>query len=143
MQGYDLYTGKIGYINWDNSDEITLIYVCNVLLAVLVGFCMRFMNPALIQVAFDKVASWSVDPLAYFIKSIFCGIVMFLAVDTYKKNQIIGILFGIPLFIICGFQHCIVNLILEGYSCNLDSIIFVCIIGNSIGSIFMHWLSKD
>ena len=40
---------------------------------------------------------------------------MYICVNEYKENNsIIGILYGVPLFIFCGFQHSIANIIILG-----------------------------
>ena len=85
------------------------------------------------------VANWNIST-SYFIKSLFCGIIMFLAVYLYKKETIIGILFGVPLFILCGFQHSIANVIIMGIGRTFNVALLLCILGNLIGSIFIWYL---
>ena len=61
------------------------------------------------------------------------------------KGNIFGILFGIPLFIICGFQHCIANMIIGCIALpniNFSVPIIVSIIGNLVGSVIIRELSK-
>ena len=68
---------------------------------------------------------------------------MYIAVYMYKKGTPLGIIFGIPLFIFCGFQHCIANIITLGVARTIHLSILICIVGNFIGSIIMWYLSRD
>lgn len=136
----DLFTGKCGYM-WRNDWKILiLILIINLFSGYFFGFLCRWLNPALIELAIVKISSWEVS-FSYFLKSIFCGMIMYIAVDIYRSGHIVGILFGIPLFIFCGFQHCIANIILMGIALSYNFIpLIICIIGNFIGSIFINLL---
>ena len=92
--------------------------------------------------AVTKVSTWSFS-LPFFIKSVMCGVIMYIAVFMYRKGTPLGILFGIPLFIFCGFQHCIANIITLGVARTFDPSIVLAIIGNFMGSIIMWYISKD
>jgi formate/nitrite transporter FocA (FNT family) len=92
--------------------------------------------------AIVKVKTWDIS-LSFFLKSVLCGIIMYIAVYMYRKNTSLGIIYGIPLFIFCGFQHCIANIITLGAARTFDYSIFICIIGNFVGSLFVWFISKD
>ena len=70
---------------------------------------------------------------------------MFIAVKMYKEGTALGILFGIPLFIFSGFQHCIANVITlgvsEGLSLATVGLVLFCAAGNFLGSVMMWWVS--
>ena len=79
--------------------------------------------------------------------SIGCGILIYYAVDIFKKhNSVIGILLCVPTFIICGFNHCIANIyyIIASREFTIDALIFIiiCIIGNSIGSLICNYVDN-
>ena len=67
---------------------------------------------------------------------------MFIAVETYKKGSNLGIFFGVPLFIICGFQHCIANAVIMGAGMTFSPAIIVAIIGNWLGAIMANFLLR-
>ena len=92
--------------------------------------------------AVAKVATWDIS-IAFFIKSLLCGIIMYIAVFMYKKGTPLGIIYGIPLFIFCGFQHCIANIITLGVARTFSLSIIICILGNFLGSLFVWFISKD
>ena len=89
-----------------------------------------------------KVATWDLS-ISFFIKSILCGVVIYIAVLMYRKGTPLGIIFGIPLFIFCGFQHCIANVITMGVARIFDLSLLICIVGNFMGSLIMWYFSKD
>ena len=73
-----------------------------------------------------------------------CGVVMYIAVAMYRKGTPLGILFGIPLFIFCGFQHCIANVITMGAArVMFDWSLLLAILGNFVGAVGMWWVSRD
>ena len=86
------------------------------------------------------------DMLSIFILSMFCGILMYIAVNNYKKlNTDIGkygcIFLCVMTFILCGFEHCVANMFYFSISnvWSLKSLcyMFIMVLGNSIGSILI------
>ena len=68
---------------------------------------------------------------------------MYIAVLMYREGTPLGIIFGIPLFIFCGFQHCIANVITLGVARSFHWSLLICIVGNFVGSLFMWYISKN
>ena len=68
---------------------------------------------------------------------------MYIAVLMYRKGTPLGIIFGIPLFIFSGFQHCIANVITLGVARTMDLSLVICIIGNFLGSLCMWYFSRS
>ena len=68
---------------------------------------------------------------------------MYLAVAMHKKGTPLGVIFGIPLFIFCGFQHCIANVITLGVATTWSWTLALAVLGNFVGSLVMWWLSKS
>lgn len=114
--------------------------IINLLFGYLWGAIIGISDPAVHEAAVVKVASWELS-FGFFVKSIACGMIMFIAVDLYKMGTSLGILIGIPMFILSGFQHCIANMITMGAALGFSWTIFVCIIGNWIGSLLI-WMVK-
>ena len=142
--GLNLFTGKCGFLFQDKikiTDLITILLV-NLLAGYLIGLLFSITDPDVFNNAVAKVKTWEIS-LPFFIKSILCGIIMYIAVYMYKKGTPLGIIFGIPLFIFCGFQHCIANIITLGIAKTFHLSILICIIGNFCGSLIMWYLSKN
>ena len=142
--GLNLFTGKCGFLFQDKIKPLNLviILVVNLISGYLFGLMYSICDAEIYNNAISKVASWEMS-LAFFIKSILCGIIMYIAVYMYKKGSPLGIIYGIPLFIFCGFQHCIANIITLGVARTFHFSIIICILGNFIGSLFVWYISKD
>lgn len=140
----NLFTGKCGFLFQDKIKwyDLLIILVVNLAAGYLAGMLFSVADQDVVNSAVAKVATWDVS-WAFFIKSILCGIIMYIAVLMYKKGTPLGIIFGIPLFIFCGFQHCIANIITLGVAMTFDVSILICILGNFIGSLLMWFISKD
>ena len=142
--GQNLFTGKCGFLIEDKikvTDLLTILLI-NLIAGYLFGLLFSITDPEVLKNAIEKVKTWDIS-LAFFIKSVLCGVIMYIAVFMYKKGTPLGIIFGIPLFIFCGFQHCIANIITMGVARVWHTSILICIIGNFVGSLFMWYVSKD
>lgn len=138
----NLFTGKAGYYWTNGKDIVTLliILIVNLIAGYITGGALGEMYPDLVPIAQAKVDSWAITDV-FFVQACFCGVIMYLAVDAYKtKQSIAGILIGVPLFIFCGFQHSIANVITLGMTCSWSWTILFAAAGNLYGSIFASLL---
>ena len=142
--GLNLFTGKCGFLFEDKIKikDLLIILLVNLIFGYLLGLMYSITDKDVFNAAVLKVTTWDIS-IAFFIKSLLCGIIMYIAVFMYKKGTPLGIIFGIPLFIFCGFQHCIANIITLGVARTFDYSIFICILGNFLGSLFMWIISKS
>ena len=85
------------------------------------------------------------------ILSIFCGILMFIAVDTFKEQQgstikVIAVFVPVMVFILSGFEHVVANMyyFAMANTWTFDTIIalIVMTIGNSIGGMLIPIYQK-
>ena len=153
-RNYNLYTGKVALL----TDNIKYIFnLVNIWLGNLFGAAVMTIFTkysklhylvADAQVIVD--AKLSQGYLSSFILAILCGIIIYLAVDTYKRLQdcgkYIGLFVFIPLFIICGFEHCVANMyyILMAGELSIEVVIFTIVVtvGNAVGSIVYKLFEK-
>ena len=142
--GLNLFTGKCGFLFQDKIKflDLLIILVVNLVAGYILGLVFSKTDPEVMAKAIEKVSTWNIS-LSFFLKSILCGIIMYIAVYMYKKGTPLGIIYGIPLFIFCGFQHCIANIITMGAARCFDWSIVICILGNFIGSLFVWFISRD
>ena len=142
--GLNLFTGKCGFLFEDKLKirDLLIILAFNLIGGYLFGLLFRVADPSVIEPAVAKVATWEFS-LAFFVKSFLCGVIMYLAVKMYKKGTPLGIIFGIPLFIFCGFQHCIANVITLGVAADFSWSLILAILGNFVGAVFMSWLAVE
>ena len=147
--GLNLYTGKIGYVI-DNKPKY-LIELGITLLGNLIGTigCGYLLFLTRQGDKLRKVASSICETklndnlLSIFILAIFCGIIMYLAVDLFKRlndfGKYMGIFMGITVFILAGFEHCVANMYYFSAANMWKTILYVLvmILGNSVGSILL------
>ena len=139
--GANLFTGKCGFLFEDKLDPLDFIIMllANLLAGWRFGLFFSLLDPEVASAAAGKVASWDFS-FAFFGKSLLCGVVMYVAVKMYKAGTPLGILFGIPLFIFCGFQHCIANVITLGVARAFSWTLLLAILGNFLGAIGASYL---
>ena len=152
--GLNLYTGKIGYVLINKFE-----YVYELLLSLLGNFIGTFLVARLllltrvvsniqakaIKMSFVKVSD---GLLSIFILSVFCGMLMYIAVNNYKKvtseiGKYIGIFMCVMVFILCGFEHCVANMfyfsVANIWSFKTLLYLLIMILGNSFGSIIIAY----
>jgi formate/nitrite transporter FocA (FNT family) len=117
--GYHLITGRICTSLGRENSELLIIPACvaaNLAGCFVIGWTLRTFLPKLV----DKVlplclARLEQAPLQTVFLGILCGIMMFVAVVTFQKQEgvarYLGIIFGIPTFILCGFEHSVADAI--------------------------------
>lgn len=152
IKGYSLYTGKIGFLlsNHKKEDNSALFLGLfgNAAATVICGFGLRYALPETFggkanEICTAKLAQAMPETL---IRGIFCGILMYLAVSIFReKNNVIGIVFCIPVFILSGFEHSIADIFYFAASGIFDIkgtlFIFNVILGNTIGALILPFLS--
>lgn len=156
VYGFNLYTGKVGYIayNFKNVNYIglvILILVFNLITTYLLGIVCAYAFPAIVEPA-RKIyeAKLAAPLLRLLITGIFCGLLMFLAVDTWKKGSPFGCFIYIPVFIISGFDHSIANSFYNGvangfadaFTMQNALVVITVIIGNAIGGMLVPMMTR-
>lgn len=141
--GLNLFTGKCGFLVEDGIkiSDLMLILLFNLVFGYAIGAIFSLFDVAIVGAAEAKVASWSMS-LEFFLKSVMCGVIMYLAVELYRRGTKLGILFGVPLFIFCGFQHSIANVITMGVAVDFSWTILLCALGNFVGALAVWGLCR-
>ena len=112
--GIPLYTGKAGVLKIGESWTLVRIWFWNVIGCILVGLLIKCAGSDTsitnaITIVDDRFeAGW----LKAMLRSIGCGLIIDLSVYQFRKSgSLIPILFGVPLFILCGFYHSIADVV--------------------------------
>ena len=147
-----LFTGKVGYvIDNKNYADLLVTWLCNLIGVIISTFPIRFAKPELIEVSRSVIEpKLNQSYLSTLILGVMCGILMFIAVDNYKKNNsYVGIFLCVPVFVMCGFEHSIADMSLFLFGINsvgeiLKTTMFIlCVtVANSIGSLLFRNLSS-
>ena len=148
--GLYLYTGKIAYIVSDrspaNAARLGLGLVGNLAVTYPVGMLVRSALSNLGERA-ETICRTKLGQSfgSTFVRAIFCGVLMYIAVEIFRsKKTPIGVLFGIPVFILAGFEHSIADMFYFGASGIFDGKIalfeLAAVLGNSVGSVILPLL---
>ena len=157
-RGYNLFTGKIGYL-FDNKKsnivDIIVMWLGNFFGTQILSLFVKH------SYLYDKILSSATNIiniktsqgyLSAFLLAILCGIIIYLSVENFKQNQhefgkYLGILLLIPLFIICGFEHCVADMfyffLVDGFIGKKILYLIVITAGNSVGSIVLNEVKKN
>lgn len=143
-----LFTGTVGFIKWGEIPNLVIILLGNVLGCWLVSLIAKVDTVLGIQTAAQTVLQSRIQLgwLACGIKAIGCGVLMSAAVEFSRRGVDFGywvpLLFAVPLFIHCGFPHCVAdafyfltcpNSVLMDSGWDLLSVYGSIVVGNSIG----------
>ena len=151
--GFKLYTGMVGYL-FDRLLEKKPQYLGTVACVWLGNFAGTALAAGTfhltrLQPALKSAAQAALHPklndtwYSLLLLGIFCGILMFIAVDTYNKKigthpmlACIAVVLGVAVFILAGFEHSIADMFYAAMAGNvIDMILPILIItlGNAIG----------
>lgn len=140
-----LFTGTVGFIQRDDIWTLLPVLLGNIFGCWLVSLIANFDTAIDIQLAAKGVLESRLELgwLACGIKAIGCGILMSASVEFARRSTDFGhwvpLLFAVPLFIHCGFPHCVAdafyflaspNLIVNS---ELLAVYGSIVVGNSIG----------
>ena len=152
-ESLSLYTGKICYFSEKTNKKFSFELLCcllgNIFSTCLCAFFLKLSHLNL-RTAADLVCNLKLNksPLQIFVDAFFCGILIYLAVNFYKNNRsMLGILVCIPVFVLCGFEHCVADVFYFSLSSinnmtGIFSFILVAIAGNSAGGMLIPFAKK-
>jgi formate/nitrite transporter FocA (FNT family) len=107
-----LFTGTAGFISMKKDEFATLllILVGNVIGCGIVALMTR-LSPNDINCVAERILSGRIanGMLKSGVLAIGCGFIMTTAVTFARKGNLLPLIFGVPLFIFCGFPHCLVD----------------------------------
>ncbi len=146
-KGYSLFTGKIGYIPQKHGKEefsvLLLGLLGNTIATIIFGYLIAYAIPNIGANALT-ICNAKLEQAFFqtFIRSFFCGVLMYLAVSIFRdKNTALGILFCIPVFILSGFEHSIADIFYFAasgiVSLKAFGFLWTVILGNAVGSMLL------
>ena len=115
-----LYTGTAGFValrdeaghsRWIKAiGELLFILLGNITGCLLVALLLRLSPLELGESAQKILASrLAIGPLRAGLLAIGCGFIMTTVVTFAREGKPLALLFGVPLFINCGFPHCLAD----------------------------------
>lgn len=105
-----LYTGTAGFIQKGEVLQLLLILAGNIVGCLLVALLAR-LSPMPLQESAEKILAGrlAIGPLRAGALAIGCGFLMTTAVTFARKDKWLPLLFCVPMFIVCGFPHCVAD----------------------------------
>lgn len=147
IQQFNLFTGKIGFIKTkEQLFKIPIIIFGNFIGTFIMSIMAKIANLPISAdvICFNKLSN---NIFNVFILAIFCGIMMYLAVDNYNKSKnIICIILPVVIFILAGFEHSIANMFyfsLAGvWNIKAFCYIIIMICGNAFGALIFNYFKE-
>ena len=105
-----LYTGTAGFFAKGELLQLCTILLMNIVGCLLVALMAR-MSPMPLQEAAQHILEGRLNAgiVQSGVLAIGCGFIMTTAVKWGREGKFLPLLFGVPLFIICGFPHCVAD----------------------------------
>ena len=109
--GMKLYTGTAGFIRSKGDwSMLALVLIGNIIGCLLTAWLIGYAQPDCIEPASNILAGrLAKGPWACFLLAIGCGFIMTTAVEFARKGKMLPLVFGVPVFILCGFAHSIAD----------------------------------
>ena len=149
-----LYTGTAGFIKKNEVGTLFMILLGNILGCLCAALLAR-VSPMAIQESAQKILELRLrtGALKCGLLGIGCGFIMTTAVQFARQKNYMLLFFGVPLFIVCGFTHCVADAFyylcvpVAFWKANFLAIITVyvsIVLGNLIGcNLYRIVLAKD
>ena len=149
-----LYTGTAGFIEKNQVGELFLILLGNIIGCLCLALLAR-VSPMDIQGAAQNILELRLrtGALRCGLLGIGCGFLMTTAVTFARQEKYLPLLFGVPLFIVCGFTHCVADAFyylcvpvafLKTHALQILGVYACIVIGNLIGcNLYRIVLAKD
>jgi nitrite transporter NirC len=156
-RGYYLFTGKVGYLlpykkGYLKTIGLTLLGNTVGIFLITALFLLSGKDAALLNAQNIFAGKLAQSWLETLVLAIFCGFMMYLAVDSYDKikNQtasVLVVIFAVVIFIVAGFEHSIADMsyIVLSTTFTFEALLFICIviIGNLIGAVSLNLLQEQ
>lgn len=152
----NLYTGKIGYLPREKPIyllELLITWAGNLCGAFLMAKCVQYSriyaNMERVQTIVE--AKLSDNFLSLFLLAVLCGLLMFIAVDTFRNVEgstirVMAVFVSVMVFILSGFEHVIANMfyfsLADAWSGHTIMAVLVMTLGNSVGGMLIPLYQK-
>lgn len=154
--GLNLFTGKVCYI-FDNKPSYAAfclsVWLGNLAGTLIAGSAVRLTRIASISARAASISEVKLNDtlLSVFVLAIFCNILIYIAVAGFRNNphpvgKYLGIIFGVMVFILCGFEHSIADMyyftVAGAWSGKAVLYIAVISLGNTVGGVILPLIGK-
>ncbi len=152
-----LFTGKVGYLPFQKPAyllELLITWCGNWVGTFAIANMVRLTRiyPSFAERAEGIVAAKLADgPLSLFILAVFCGLLMFIAVDTFRNQsgstiRLVAVFVPVMVFILSGFEHVVADMyyfsLVRAWSADCLFITIIMTLGNSVGGMIIPLYKK-
>ena len=148
--GFHLFTGKVAYV-FENDRNFSIdlipIWVGNFIGCLLVAGLLSMTRVSGITEKAQGMVDIKLNDnlISIFILAIFCNLLIFIAVDGFKNNphelgKYLSLTFGVMVFILCGFEHCVANMFYISMAHMWSGRAFLFILVNTAGNAVGGWV---
>ena len=142
-----LYTVTAGFIRAKGDwMMLFLVLLGNIISCGLCSYALGYAQPDILMPDMAIVASrLEKGPLACFLLAIGCGFIMTTAVQFGREGRFLPLLFGVPVFILCGFTHSVADAfyflaVPQMIDAQLLLIYVAEVLGNFVGCNLYRWV---
>jgi formate/nitrite transporter FocA (FNT family) len=142
-----LYTGTAGFIRAKGDwSMLGTVLLGNIIGCALTALAYTYAQPDILPPDLAIVQSrLAKGPLPCFLLAIGCGFIMTTAVQFGREGKFLPLLFGVPVFILCGFAHSVADAfyflaVPEMYSIDLLIVYIAEVLGNFVGCNLYRWI---
>ena len=142
-----LYTGTAGFIRSHGDwSMLGTVLLGNIMGCALTALACSYAQPDILPPDLAIVQSrLAKGPFACFLLAIGCGFIMTTAVQFGREGKFLPLLFGVPVFILCGFAHSVADAfyflaVPEQYCIDLLIVYLAEVLGNFVGCNLYRWV---
>lgn len=148
-----LFTGTAGFIKKNEIGDLLVILLGNIIGCFVMGMLTRVspvadgIQAAALNIMNNRIESGAIG---CGLMAIGCGLLMTTAVNFARHKNFIPLLLSVPLFIVCGFPHCVadafyyMSIPFNTWSLELLWVYLATVLGNAIGcNLYRIILTKD
>ena len=152
MCGAQLFTGKAGFLPYRDFPKLIAMIALNAVGCAMAAFIASYCNSDMVVANLDAIinarlnASWH----KILVTSVGTGAIMTLAVYGARQKHYLPLLFGVPVFILCGLPHCVADAFYYAaaafygeFEWSLLIAWLWAIVGNYIGCNIPRWFMGD
>ena len=111
MCGAQLFTGKAGFLPYKDYPKLVAMIALNAVGCAIVALIASYSSSETLVANLDVIISARLAAPWHkiLVTSVGTGMIMTLAVYGARQKHYLPLLFGVPVFILCGLPHCVAD----------------------------------
>ena len=152
MCGAQLFTGKAGFLPYKDALKLVAMIALNAVGCAIAAIIASYSSSEMLVANLDAIVSARLAAPWHkiLVTSVGTGMIMTLAVYGARQKHYLPLLFGVPVFILCGLPHCVADAFYYAAAAfygNFEWVLLVAwlwaIVGNYIGCNLPRWFMGE